>query len=158
VALDEGVYQKVLAKTNFETTPACISIHKYYDAMEGMPMDIKTKFKMAIAQAAKLDGLTADKILATFDGLKTALAADANNFAKFAEEREKTQITSRQTKIQQITDQITALETQHTQLAAELADEQNKHVAGTTQYALAQQRRATEIDQQKAEFAALLSH
>ena len=40
----------------------------------------------------------------------------------------------------------------------ELADEQNKHVAGTTQYALAQQRRATEIDQQKAEFAALLSH
>jgi len=31
---------------------------------------LKTKFKMAIAQAAKLDGLTADKILATFDGLK----------------------------------------------------------------------------------------
>jgi hypothetical protein len=163
--LDEAVYQKVLAKTNFDSTPVGQVIHKYYDALDGTPLDVNTKFKTAITQAQKLDGLTPDHILQAFDDLLTTLQKEGDNFQRAADGLTQREVTSRQQTLQSITDQIAKLtqqiadlQTQHTQVSGELADAQTKVANGSTQFGLASQRRAQEIQQQKAQFQALLSH
>jgi hypothetical protein len=154
--LDEKVYQSVLKKTNFDSTPVGKAIHKYYDALEGVILDQTQRFKAAIGQAQKLDGITPDQVLGTFDQLQAALDADAQGFQSLAASMEKNQITARQTKIADLQAQVSNLNSQIAQLQTELADEQAKHASAVTQYGLAQQRRAQEIAQQKSQFAALL--
>lgn len=156
VVLDEGVYQSVLAKTNFDDTPAGKAIHKYFDALDGSGLDTATRFKSAMKQAAALDGVTPDKVLAAFDDMEAALEDDAAGFDKVAQSVEAQQITSRQQKLQDIAEQAAALEQQRQQVGAELAEQQQSHANAVAQYGLARQRRASEIQQQKAQFAALL--
>jgi hypothetical protein len=163
--LDEAVYQKVLAKTNFDQTPVGQVIHKYYDALDGTPLDVNTKFKTAITQATKLDGLTPDHILQAFDDLLTTLSKEGDNFQRAADGLTQREVTSRQQSLQQISDQINALtqqiadlQTKHSQVSGELADAQTKVANGSTQFGLAATRREQEIRQQKAQFQALLSH
>lgn len=161
--LDEAVYQKVLAKTNFDQTPVGQVIHRYYDALDGTPLDTNTKFKTAIAQAQKLDGLTPDHILQAFDDLLASLQKEGDNFQRAADGLTQREVTSRQQTLQQISDQINTLtsqiadlQTKHTQVSGELADAQTKVANGSAQFGLASQRRAQEIQQQKASFQALL--
>jgi len=156
VVLDEKVYQSVFSKTNFDATPVSKTIHKYYDALEGVIPDQTQRFKAAIGQAQKLDGITPDQILATFDQLEAALEADAKGFQGVADKVEASQITTRQAKITDLQTQVANFNQQIAQLQSELVDEQAKHANAVQQYGLAQQRRATEIAQQKAQFAALL--
>src|SRR5208282_598225 len=160
--LDEAVYQKVLAKTNFDQTPVGQVIHKYYDALDGTPLDVNTKFKTAITQATKLDGLTPDHILQAFDDLLVTLQKEGDNFQRAADGLTQREVTSRQQSLQQISDQITQqiadLQTKHSQVSGELADAQTKVANGSTQFGLAATRREQEIRQQKAQFQALLSH
>lgn len=155
--LDENVYNSVLAKTNFDTTDVGKVIHKYFDALEETGLDVQTKFKSAMKQAAKLDGISPAKVLATFDSLKNSLQNEANAFGGAAAKNEQDQVTSRKNSLADIENQIKRLTEQRTKVMAELADAQQTLANATTQFNLASQRRATEIDQQKAQFAALLA-
>jgi len=48
----EHVYQRILAKTNFEATQVSATIHKYLDPLSAIPsLDERTKFKTAVIQA-----------------------------------------------------------------------------------------------------------
>jgi len=161
--LDEAVYQKVFEKTDFEKTPTAAVIHGYLDSMEDSPLDPNTKFKTALGMAKKRDGLTADKVLATFDQLRAALKAESDKFATSVNNMVAKEVTARQTQLQQIADmiaaaqkQIVAYQDQHTQVSAELADAQSHVSNATTQFGLATQRRSQEIDNQQVQFAALL--
>jgi hypothetical protein len=154
--LDEKVYQAVLSKTNFDTTPVGKAIHRYFDALEGTGMDTNARFKAAMKQAAALDNITADQVLATFDTLQAALDRDAQGFAGVAATVEKNEITSRQDKITAKQQQVAQLNADIQQLQSELMDQQSSHANATTQYGLAQQRRTQEIAAQKSQFAALL--
>jgi hypothetical protein len=156
VQVDENVYKRVLAKTDFEATDTAAVIHKYLDAMADLPLDANTKFKTAIAQAKKLEGLTEERILATFDGLKVALQHEVEVFQQNADNFVKNEVTARQDKLAQIQQQIADLQAQQTQLAQDFAEAQSKATNAQTQFNLAAQRRATEIDQQKAQFATML--
>lgn len=156
VVLDEKVYQSVLSKTNFDTTPVGKTIHKYFDALEGSGLDTNARFKAAMKQAAALDNITPDQMLQTFDQLQAALDRDAQGFAGVAATVEKNEITSRQDRIAAKKAQRTQLEQEIAQLESELADQQSSHSNATTQFGLAQQRRFQEIAAQKAQFAALL--
>jgi len=155
--LDEKVYQAVLAKTNFNTTTVGKAIIRYYDALEGVIADQSARFKAAISQAQKLDGVTPDQVLATFDQLSAALDADATAFGRVASTVETNQITARQTKIASLQQQVETINQQVSQLQSELAGEQTSHSNAVTQYGLAQSRRAQEIAAQKAQVAQLLS-
>src|SRR5262252_4971005 len=82
----EHVYQRILSKTNFESTQVAATIHKYLDPLSALPsLDEKTRFKTAVIQAKAQEGLTQEKILATFDGLKVALQNEQESFAASAE-------------------------------------------------------------------------
>jgi len=154
--VDENIYQSILAKTNFDSTPVGKAVKKYFDGLEGILADPNQRFKAAIGQAQKLDGITPDQVLQTFDGLQASLDRDAQGFQQVAAGVEAREITARQNKITDLTTQVTNLTAQIGQLNSELTDQTTKHSTTVQQYGLAQQRRANEIAQQKAQVAALL--
>jgi hypothetical protein len=154
--LDEKVYASVLKKTNFDDSPVGKIVHKYYDALEGVIADQGQRFRAAIGQAQKLDGVTPDQVLGTFDQMQAALDADAQAFNNACATHDKNEIVTRQTSIQTKQQQVSQLNADIAQLTTELSDEQSRSANATQQHSLAQQRRANEIAQQKAQFASLL--
>lgn len=156
VVVDESVYQNILKKTNFDDTPVGKTVHRYFDALDGVIPDTTQRFKAAIGQAQKLDGIAPDAILQAFDSMQAALDKDCMAFSTTASNVESREITARQTKIQDLTTQVTNLNAQIAQLQGELTDATSHHSSIVSQYGVAQQRRATEIAQQKQQFANLL--
>jgi|SRR5215469_1440726 len=160
----EHVYKKILAKTDFQATPVALTIHKYLDPLsEISSMDERTRFKTAVVQARAQEGLTEEKILATFEGLKVALQNEQESFAQTAETTKQREIKNREKKVQDITDAVTAkqkeisdLQQQLTQMSTELVEAQGKIQRAQSQFTIAAQRRAVEIDQEKAKYTSLL--
>src|SRR5579872_3362457 len=146
----EHVYQRILAKTNFNTTQVAATIHKYLDPLSAIPsLDERTKFKTAVIQAKAQEGLTQEKILATFDASAAA-----------TKQRE---IDDRQKRVQEVTDAIAQKQKEIAQLQQRLSDvttelvgAQGKIQRAESQFAIAEQRRALEIDQEKAKYVSLL--
>jgi hypothetical protein len=160
----EHCYQRILAKTNFDATQVAATIHKYLDPLSAIPsLDERTKFKTAVIQAKAQEGLSQEKILATFDGLKVALHNEQESFAASAEATKQHEIADRQKKVQEITDAITQKQKEVAQLQQRLADlttelvgAQGKIQRAESQFTIAAQRRALEIDQEKAKYVSLL--
>jgi chromosome segregation ATPase len=160
----EHVYQRILAKTNFESTPVAATIHKYLDPLAAIPaLDERTRFKTAVIQAKAQEGLTQEKILATFDGLKVALHNEQESFAASAEATKQREVADRQKRVQETTNaiarkqkEISELQQQLAEMTAELAGAQGKIQRAESQFTLAAQRRAAEIDQEKAKYLSLL--
>jgi len=160
----EHVYQRILAKTDFAATQVAITIHKYMDPLSVIPsLDERTKFKTAVIQARAQEGLTQEKILATFDGLKVALQNEQESFTASAETTKQQEIAGRQKKVQEIGDAISQKQKEIAQLQQRLADvttelvgAQGKIQRAESQFTIAAQRRALEIDQEKAKYVGLL--
>jgi hypothetical protein len=160
----EHCYQRILAKTNFDATQVAATIHKYLDPLSAIPaLDERTKFKTAVIQAKAQEGLSQEKILATFDGLKVALHNEQESFAASAEATKQHEIADRQKKVQEITDAISQKQKEVAQLQQRLADvtselvgAQGKIQRAESQFTIAAQRRALEIDQEKAKYVSLL--
>ncbi len=160
----EHVYQRILAKTNFNTTQVAATIHKYLDPLSAIPsLDERTKFKTAVIQAKAQEGLTQEKILATFDGLKVALQNEQESFAASAAATKQREIDDRQKRVQEVTDAIAQKQKEIAQLQQRLSDvttelvgAQGKIQRAESQFAIAAQRRALEIDQEKAKYVSLL--
>jgi chromosome segregation ATPase len=160
----EHVYQRILAKTNFDSTQIAATIHKYLDPLVAIPsLDERTRFKTAVVQAKAQEGLTQERILATFDGLKVALRNEQESFTASAQTTKEREIADRQKRVQEATDEIARKQSeiaqlqQHlTEMTSELLGAQSKIQRAETQFAAAVQRRVAEIDQEKAKYASLL--
>ena len=160
----EHVYQRILAKTNFDATQVCATIHKYLDPLSAIPsLDDRTKFKTAVIQAKAQEGLSQEKILATFDGLKVALQNEQESFANSAAATKQREIDDRQKKVQEVTDaiaqkqkEIAQLQQRLSEVTTDLVGAQGKIQRAESQFAIAVQRRALEIDQEKAKYVSLL--
>jgi hypothetical protein len=155
----DEAYRKLLSRTDFEATDVAATIHKYLEPLKAIPdsvMSPNVKFKTAVIQAQAQAGLTADAILAVFDTLQTRLQQEKDAFGTKAQQFASSEITARQDRIGQISAQITQLQQQLAQLSGELADAQGKSTLVQSQFAAAAQRRASEIEQQKAQYASML--
>jgi nitrate reductase NapAB chaperone NapD len=160
----EHCYQRILAKTNFDATQVAATIHKYLDPLSAIPsLDERTRFKTAVVQAKAQEGLSQEKILATFDGLKVALQNEQQSFAASADATKQHEIADRQKKVKDITDAIAAKQNEISQLQQRLSDvttelvgAQGKIQRAESQFTIAAQRRALEIDQEKAKYVSLL--
>ncbi|HYM77245.1 MAG TPA: hypothetical protein VE377_14825 [Candidatus Dormibacteraeota bacterium] len=160
----EHVYQRILAKTNFNATQVAATIHKYLDPLTAIPsLDERTRFKTAVVQAKAQEGLSQEKILATFDGLKVALQNEQESFAASAAATKQREIDDRQKRVQEVTDTIAQKQKEIAQLQQRLSDvttelvgAQGKIQRAESQFAIAAQRRALEIDQEKAKYVSLL--
>jgi uncharacterized coiled-coil protein SlyX len=150
----EHVYQRILAKTSFEATQVAATIHKYLDPLSALP---------SLDERKAQEGLTKEKILATFDGLKVALQNEQESFAASAEATKQQEIDNRQKKVQEITDtiaqkqkEIAQLQQRLSDITTELVGAQGKIQRAESQFTIAAQRRALEIDQEKAKYVSLL--
>ncbi len=160
----EHVYQRILAKTNFNGTQVAATIHKYLDPLSAIPsLDERTRFKTAVVQAKAQEGLSQEKILATFDGLKVALQNEQESFAASAAATKQREIADRQQKVQEVTDaiaqkqkEIAQLQQRLSEVTTELVGAQGKIQRAESQFTIAAQRRALEIDQEKAKYVSLL--
>jgi chromosome segregation ATPase len=160
----EHVYQRIFAKTNFDSTQIASTIHKYLDPLGAISsLDDRTRFMTAVVQAKAQEGLTKEKILATFDGLKVALQNEQESFTASAQTTREHEITDRQKRVQEATDEIARKQSEIAQLqqrlsemTSELLAAQGKIQRAESQFATAVQRRAAEIDQEKARYASLL--
>ena len=160
----EHVYQRILAKTNFDATQVAVTIHKYLDPLSAIPsLDERTRFKTAVIQAKAQEGLSQEKILATFDGLKVALQNEQESFANSAAATKQREIDDRQKKVQEVTaaiaqkqGEIAQLQQRLSDVTTELVGAQGKIQRAESQFAIAVQRRALEIDQEKAKYVSLL--
>jgi uncharacterized coiled-coil protein SlyX len=160
----EHVYQRILAKTNFNATQVAATIHKYLDPLVAIPsLDERTRFKTAVIQAKAQEGLSQEKILATFDGLKVALQNEQESFTASAAATKQKEIDDRQKKVQEISDAIAQKQKEIAQMQQRLSDvttelvgAQGKIQRAESQFAIAAQRRALEIDQEKAKYVSLL--
>jgi chromosome segregation ATPase len=160
----EHVYQRILAKTDFTATQVAATIHKYLDPLSAIPsLDERTRFKTAVIQAKAQEGLTREKILATFDGLKVALQNEQESFAASAETTKQREVADRQKKVQDVTDaiaqkqqEIAQLQQRLSEVTTELLGAQARIQRAESQFTIAVQRRALEIDQEKAKYVSLL--
>jgi hypothetical protein len=160
----EHCYQRILAKTNFAGTQVYATIHKYLDPLSAIPsLDERMKFKTAVIQAKAQEGLSQEKILATFDGLKVALQNEQESFAASAAATKQREIDDRQKKVQEVTDaisqkqkEIAQLQQRLSEVTTDLVAAQGKIQRAESQFTIAAQRRALEIDQEKAKYVSLL--
>ena len=160
----EHVYQRILAKTNFANTQVAATIHRYLDPLSAIPsLDERTRFKTAVIQCKAQEGLSQEKILATFDGLKVALQNEQESFAASADAMKEQEIVGRQKKAQEIGDaiaqkqkEIAQLQQRLAEVTTELVGAQGKIEHAQQQFSIAAQRRALEIDQEKAKYIGLL--
>jgi hypothetical protein len=156
---NDAVYQTLLSKTDFESTPAAATIHKFLDPLKAIPdtvMPSNIKFKTAVIQATAQAGLTEDGILGTFDTLKARLQQEHDAFGQKSQQFAAREVTGRQDQIQKITEQITELQQELARLSNELVDAQGKATHAQSQFEAAVQRRASELEQQRALYTSLL--
>lgn len=158
VVIDENVYKNILDKTNFNNTRVGQIISKYFDALDDSGLDTSGKFRAAIKQASKIDKIMPEEVLTTFDTLKAAWQKEVDGFNALATKMDVTQIKSREQQLSDLKNQIEILQAQQVQVSKELDGARSGHASATQQFAMAAQRRATEIDQQRAQFAAMLPH
>jgi hypothetical protein len=155
----DEVYQRLLAKTDFESTEAAATIHKYLQPLAAIPDNVmppNVKFKTAVVQAKAQSGLTEAGILACFDGLHATLQKEQDAFNVKAQQFTAREIGERQDRIAQITAQIGQLQQDLARLSSELLEAQGKAAHAQSQFSAAVQRRGSEIEQQKAQYADLL--
>jgi hypothetical protein len=155
----DAVYQTLLSKTDFESTPTAATIHKFLDPLKAIPdtvMPSNVKFKTAVVQATAQAGLTEDGILGTFDTLKEKLQQEHDSFGQKAQQFSAREVKGRQDQIQKITEQISQLQQELARLSNELVDAQGKSTHAQSQFEAAVQRRGSELEQQKALYASLL--
>jgi hypothetical protein len=156
---NDAVYQTLLAKTDFESSSAASTIHKFLDPLKAIPdtvMPANVKFKTAVLQATAQAGLTEDGILGTFDTLKAKLQQEKDAFGGKAQLFAAKEVKGRQDQIQQITEQITGLQQELARLSNELVEAQGKSTRAQSQFEAAVHRRGSELEQQKALYASLL--
>jgi len=156
---NDEVYQRLLAKTDFESTDAAATIHKFLDPLKDIPdtvMPPNVKFKTAVLQAKAQAGLTGDSILATFDSMAARLHQEQDAFGEKAKQFIAREVAGRQDHIAQITTQIEQLQQQLAQLSSELVEAQGKGTHAQSQFVAAAHRREIEIEQQKEQYASLL--
>lgn len=156
---DDPVYKRLLAKTDFEGTEIAATIHKFLDPLKVIAdsvMPPNVKFKTAVLQASAQAGLTEAGILSAFDRLKAQLQQEQDAFDEKARQFAGREISNRQERIAEITNQISQLQQELAKLSGELVEAQGKATRAQSQFTAAAQRRAIEIEQQKAQYASLL--
>jgi hypothetical protein len=159
VADNDETYKKILSKTDFESTEVAETIHKYLEPLKAIAdtvMPPNVKFKTAVLQAKAQAGLTEDGILAAFDTLLARLQQEQAAFDEKEKQFVAHEITGRQDRITQISNQITELQQELAKLSNELVEAQGKSAHAQSRFLAAAQRRTSEIEQQKAQYAALL--
>ncbi len=153
----DDAYQRLFAKTDFETTPTFQVINSYLAPLATMALDDKTKFKVAFQQAQAKEHIQQSDVLAVFDSFKGVLQRAADLFADAVKGSIIAQVEKKKRQAAEITAQIQTLQVQVAQLTEEAFAAQQRIDAAKHRFDVALQTRTTELAQEQAKYAGLLA-
>lgn len=153
---DGGFYSMLMNATDFDTTDVGALLKKFIDPLMAVPMDDRTRFQAALAQAKQHGNLTPETILAAVDSLKAALQTEQQKFQASADQMNTNEVVARQQTIAEKQAKIVELQNEVAQLSNEMVSQQSVIQRTQQNFSLAVSRRSYEIDQLKAKYAALL--
>lgn len=154
---ESATYLSLKSKTDFSATEIGKVIMKYFDALESTGMDSTARYKAAMIQASKIDGVLPSKILEAFDTMKNQLQKESASFSATANLVEKNEISTRQQHIMEIDSQIASLNTEKQRVSSDLTQAQIAHTTVTQDFSVAYEKRVSEIEQQRTQFSAMLN-
>jgi hypothetical protein len=147
---DADIYQRIVAKTDWESTPVFQAIKKHLAPMEGVAIDAKTKFSVALKQAAALDGINPADVAVAFENAKANLQNLLNNFHQAVLQKTVTEVDAKKKQAEELQAKVQ-------QLTQEAFDAQTRLQTQQHAYEVAAGQRMSEITQKQAEYASLLS-
>src|SRR6185369_15568740 len=109
-------YDALLARTSFQATEPGRALHRYLAALEGVALDPAVRLAAALAQARKLDGVSADAVRAGFDAMRGALDVERRRFDDASARFRAGEIEERQRRMQALTAEIDDRQRQLAQL------------------------------------------
>ena len=153
---DDGIYRALLEKTSFDATDAGRAIGKYLGAMDAVPLEASLKLETAIAQARRIDGVTDDALLASFDAMRRALELEQRSFQEASARFKAGEVDDREGRMRALTTEIDDRQAQLARLTAELAQARASMARTTARFTTAADRRDHEIAQERDRLAAVL--
>lgn len=146
----DDAYQRLLAKTNWEKAPVFVAIQKYLGPMDGLAVDEKTKFSIALKQAQAQDGIDPAALNQNFESMKSVLQSAADTFAQNVAAKTASDVDAKKK-------QAETLQAQVQQLTEDAFAAQQKLQIAQHKFDVALQTRLNEINQAAAKYAALLT-
>lgn len=146
----DDAYQLLFSKTNWEKAPVFIAIQKYLAPMEGLAVDEKTKFSIALKQAQAQDGIDPSALLQNLDAMRTSLSDAANAFAQSVAAKSATEVDAKKKRAEDLQKQVQ-------QLTEEAFAAQQKLQSAQHKFDIAVQTRLSEINQAQAKYSSLLT-
>ena len=147
---DNSVYQKLVDKTDFSSSPQLSQSNKYLTPLSSLPLDDKTKFKIALAQAQAQESLDPTTLVQIFDSLNQVLATEAQNFTALTNK-------ATQDKVDSVKQRAADLQAQAAQLTKDAFDAQQKIQTARFKFESAVGKRQAEILLEKDRYASLLA-
>lgn len=149
-------YETLRAKTDFDSTDVGQIVAKYSRPLITVLTDEKLRCKAAAAQAAN-EGVSKEKILATFDGLKVTLDGENQAFLASANSQENTGITQKQQEIRELSSQMSEIQHQITALGRDVSDAQSHINKVKFDFNAAYSRRLRELENEKSHYVDMLA-
>lgn len=147
---DSEIYQRLVAKTDWENTPVFQAIKKHLAPMKDVKIDPKVKFTIALKQAMEIDGVNPADVTAAFDTAKSNLQTQVDNFKQIAATVMARDVDAKKQKAEELQQQVQ-------QLTREAFDSQAKLQSRERAFDLAAAQRQAEITSKQAEYSSLLS-
>lgn len=160
---DNTFAQSLKAKTNFDTTDVGKQVAHEMKPLEGIAsLTESDKINIALKAGAE-EGLTAEKIIATFDSLLQTLESENSGFqnavaaaTQSGPEAIKAQIQAEADKIVDLEAQITAARAKQSDLSTELIKASTKIQTNTMQFNAAYEARKSELSSAKSHYQSIL--
>ena len=147
---DDDLHTRLIAKSDFTTALIFRAIQKYLAPLEGMALDDKVKFGIALKQAQAQDHIDPNEVLAAFDTALASLESYGQNFAQNLQTRLEDLVNSKTKKADELQAQATAMREEAFQAGQRLQTSQHK-------FDVAMQARVNEVTQERAKYASLLA-
>ena len=154
VSSDSSTYDRLRGKTDFQSTDVGAALGKYSDPLAGVITDEKLRCKTA-AKLAEKEGITKEKILATFDGLKVALEAEKNKFNSASGQQDDT-VAAKTARALELSAQLSGIQEEIARIGIEISEINNRINNARAEFNAAVSRRTAELEKEKAHYADLL--
>lgn len=142
---------RLKAKTDFDATPVGQQVNEHLAPLDGLPLTEMQKMSAVLKGGAK-EGLTAEKIIATLQGLLGVLNSEQQSFNTSVAAATASEVETRQKAIQEevaraksLEDQISASRQKQTELSAELIAAQTTIERRKAQFKAAFDARSSEL-------------
>jgi hypothetical protein len=160
---DDPTYAQMKAKSDPYSQPAMRELEGYLEPLKGIITDPIKLYQAAIAQASAKSGITADKVVASFDAALASLESDRTIFEQKLESVTQRELTSKEDEVKGIDQkqadlqsQIKDLDTQRQLAFNAISLAKTKLQSAQSKFEAAYTRRKSEIEQQKSEITAVL--